>query len=89
MNIITATQTLQASADANGRSFSDEVWWIGQNLKGLDDELYDAWTLWHKEANEHIWRGRKELNLRNLAKQVNELKSYSKEDVELYNSLIK
>ena len=89
MNIITATQILQASADVNGRSFSDEVWWIRKNLKGLDNELYDAWTLWHNEVNEHFRRGKQESNLRNLAKQVNDLEHYSKEDVDFYNSLIK
>ena len=73
MNMVEATQIIQQYADANGRTFTEAVIEISENLKTVSDEVYDAWTTWHEPAGDYWSHASGKAAVRELAHSINSL----------------
>ena len=88
MDIIEATQIIQDSATANGRSFKDEIIYISENLRNIkNEELYTAWTAWHNIANDYMSWGANKSRIQQLARDVKNLEHSLPGSKEYFDSL--
>ena len=87
MNIVEATKILHDSAEANGRTFSEEVIYIGDNLKSVSDEIYMAWTVWHEPTNDYMSHSFEKARIEELARDYKNL-STEPESKKYFDSLI-
>ena len=87
MNIVEATQILHDSAEVNQRTFSEEVIYVGDNLKSVSDEIYTAWTVWHESANDYMNHSFNKVRIQELVRDYKDL-SLDPESKKYFDSLI-